>query len=227
MTIHQRGESMSVVLDSIEPSHIKDLFHEFYPEGSVERLDSADLACTEYNVGIERKTAPDFVGSVMGSNGEDGRLWHQARRMRDTYASSYIILVGGYDDLSRQDKLRFSEAMWKGAIISLMARYNMKFLKVQSNREFFEVSKRIFSKSDGIDTHPMNVKRATNEKEAVLVGALYQVPGIGLEYSKRIIGELGVDNIPELCTISKEDLMSVDGIGERKATAIKEYYFER
>ena len=57
---------MSVILDSIEPQHIKDLFREFYPEGSVERLDSADLACTTYNVGIERKTAPDFVGSVMG-----------------------------------------------------------------------------------------------------------------------------------------------------------------
>lgn len=218
---------MSVILDSIEPQHIKDLFREFYPDGVVERLDSADLACTTYNVGIERKTAPDFVGSVIGSNDEDGRLWHQARRMRDTYASSYIILVGGYDDLSRQDKLRFSYDMWKGAIISLMARYGLKFLKVQSNREFFEISKRIFSKSDGIDKHTLNIKRATNEKEAVLVGALYQVPGIGLEYSKRIIEVLGVDSIIELCKTSKEDLMSVSGIGERKANSIKEYYFER
>lgn len=218
---------MSVILDSIEPQHIKDLFHEFYPEGSVERLDSADLACTEFNVGIERKTAPDFIGSVMGDCNGDGRLWHQARRMSETYNSSYIILVGGYADLPEPDKLRFSYDMWKGAIISLMARYNMKFLKVQSNREFFQISKRIFSKSDGIDKHTMNIKRATNEKEAVLVGALYQVPGIGLEYSKRIIDVLGVDSIIQLCKTTVEDLMSVDGIGERKANSIKEYYFER
>lgn len=218
---------MSVILDSIEPQHIKDLFHEFYPDGVVERLDSGDLACTEYNVAIERKTAPDFVGSVMGSNGEDGRLWHQARRMRDTYASIYIILIGGYNDLPEPDKQRFTQDMWTGAIISLMARYNMKFLKVNTNREFFQISKRIFSKSDGIDKHPMNIKRATNEKEAVLVGALYQVPGIGLEYSKRIIDVLGIDSIIGLCKTTVEDLMSVDGIGERKANAIKEYYFER
>ena len=218
---------MPVILDSLEPEHIKDLFHEFYPDGVVERLDSGDLACTEYNVAIERKTAPDFVGSVMGSNGEDGRLWHQARRMRDTYASSYIILIGGYNDLPEPDKQRFPHKMWTGAIISLMARYNMKFLKVNTNREFFQISKRIFSKSDGIDKHPMNIKRATNEKEAVLVGALYQVPGIGLEYSKRIIDVLGIDSIIELCKTTVEDLMSVDGIGERKAKSIKEYYFER
>jgi len=218
---------MPVILDSIEPQHIKDLFHEFYPDGSVERLDSGDLACTEYNVGIERKTNQDFVGSIMGSNGEDGRLWHQARRMRDTYASSYIILIGGYNDLPEPDKQRFTQDMWTGAIISLMARYNMKFLKVNTNREFFQISKRIFSKSDGIDKHPMNIKRATNEKEAVLVGALYQVPGIGLEYSKRIIDVLGVDSIIGLCKTTVEDLMSVDGIGERKANRIKEYYFER
>lgn len=218
---------MPVILDSIEPQHIKDLFHEFYPDGSVERLDSGDLACTEYNVGIERKTNQDFVGSIMGSNGEDGRLWHQARRMRDTYASSYIILIGGYNDLPEPDKQRFTQDMWTGAIISLMARYNMKFLKVNTNREFFQISKRIFSKSDGIDKHTMNIKRATNEKEAVLVGALYQVPGIGLEYSKRIIDVLGVDSIIGLCKTTVEDLMSVDGIGERKANSIKEYYFER
>ncbi len=218
---------MPIVLDSIEPSNIKDLFHEFYPSGSVERLDSADLACTEYNVGIERKTNQDFVGSVIGTRDEPGRIKDQARRMSETYNSSYIILVGGYDDLPEPDKQRFTQDMWEGAIISLMARYNMKFLKVQSNREFFQISKRIFSKSDGIDKHTMNVKRATNENEAVLVGALYQVPGIGLEYSKRIIDVLGVGSIIDLCTVSKEDLKSVDGIGERKATAIKEYYFER
>lgn len=218
---------MSVVLDSIEPSHIKDLFHEFYPEGRVERLDSGDLACTEYNVGIERKTNQDFVGSVMGDCNGDGRIWQQARRMRDTYDSSYIILIGGYDDLPDMDKQRFTQDMWTGAIISLMARYGMKFLKVNTNREFFQLSKRIFSKSDGIDKHPLNIKRATNEKEAVLIGALYQVPGIGLEYSKRIIDVLEVDSIIDLCKTSKEDLMSVDGIGERKANAIKEYYFER
>ena len=218
---------MSVILDSIEPQHIKDLFHEFYPAGSVERLDSADLACTEYNVGIERKTAPDFVGSVMGDCNGDGRLWHLALRMSETNSSSYKILVGVYIDLPEPDKQRFTQKMWKGAIISLMARYGMKFLKVNTNREFFQLSKRIFSKSDGIDKHPMNIKRATNEKEAVLVGALYQVPGIGLEYSKRIIDVLGIDSIIDLCKTSKEDLMSVDGIGERKANAIKEYYFER
>ena len=218
---------MSVVLDSIEPSHIKDLFYEFYPEGCVERLDSGDLACTEYNVGIERKTNQDFVGSVIGTRDEPGRIKDQARRMRETYNSSYIILVVGYADLPSQDKQRFTQAMWTGAIISLMARYNMKFLKVNTNREFFEISKRIFSKSDGIDKHTMNIKRATNENEAVLVGALYQVPGIGLEYSKRIIDVLGVDSIIDLCKTSKEDLMSVSGIGERKANSIKEYYFER
>ena len=218
---------MSVILDSIEPQHIKDLFIEEFPEGEIRRLDSADLAHLLYMIGIERKVNTDFLASVMGTRDEPGRIWDQARRMSETYNSSYIILVGGYADLPEPDKQRFTHKMWKGAIISLMARYNMKFLKVNTNREFFQLSKRIFSKSDGIDKHTMNIKRATNEKEAVLIGALYQVPGIGLEYSKRIINVLGVDSIIELCKTTVEDLMSVDGIGERKATAIKEYYFER
>jgi ERCC4-type nuclease len=215
---------MPVILDSIEPSHIKDLFHEFYPSGTIERLDSADLACTEYNVGIERKTNQDFVGSVIGTRDEPGRIKDQARRMSETYNSSYIILVGGYADLPSQDKQRFTKAMWEGAIISLMARYNMKFLKVNTNREFFEISKRIFSKSDGVDKHSLSLKKATKNDKAVVVGCLYQIPNVGIKQASAIVDELNITHARELSQYTKEDYMKVKGVGELLASRIKEEF---
>jgi len=215
---------MSVILDSIEPQHIKDLFIEEFPEGEIRRLDSADLAHLLYMIGIERKVNTDFLASVMGTRDEPGRIWDQARRMSETYNSSYIILVGGYADLPEPDKLRFTHKMWKGAIISLMARYNMKFLKVNTNREFFQISKRIFSKSDGIDKHTMNIKRATKNDKAIVVGCLYQIDGIGVKQASAIVDYFNITTISELCKLTVEDYIKVPKIGRVKAKAIKEYF---
>jgi len=215
---------MTVVLDSREPSHIKELFHEYYPEGKVELLESGDLVCPKYSVAIERKVNTDYIGSIMGTKEEEGRLWFQAERMQETYQHNYIILVGGYDDLPTEDKERFSREMWNGSMISLMARNNIKFFEVKTNREFFQISKKIFSKSDGIKPNRCNLKKVTKNDSIVSVGCLYQIPNLGITQSKAIVDHFNIRHARELVNLTVEDLLSVPKIGKVKAQAIKEEF---
>lgn len=212
---------LNPVLDSREPKNVQELFHEFYPNGTIEMLDSGDLVCQKYSVAIERKVNNDYIQSILGTSDEPGRLWQQAERMEETFQHNYIIIIGSYDDLSDEDKARFSKKSWDGSQISLMARNNIKFVHVKTNREFFEVSKKIFEKSDGVRKIRNNLKKVTKNDRAIPIGCLYQIPNIGLSNAKRIVDELNITHARELCNLTMDDLLSVEGIGRVRAERIK------
>jgi ERCC4-type nuclease len=212
---------LNPVLDSREPKNVQELFHEFYPNGTIEMLDSGDLVCQKYSVAIERKVNNDYVGSILGTKEEPGRLWEQVERMEETHQHNYIIIIGSYDDLSDEDKARFSKKSWDGSQISLMCRNNIKFVHVKTNREFFEKSKTIFEKSDGIKRQRCNLKKVVKNDRAIPIGCLYQVPGIGLTHSRNIVESLNIQHARELSDMTMDDLLSVDGIGKVRAERIK------
>jgi len=215
---------MTIKLDSREPKNVQKLFKKFYPNGTIELLPAGDLICEKYSVGIERKVNNDYVSSILGTNEEQGRLWSQAERMEETFQNNYIIIIGGYDDLSSEDKARFSKKSWDGSQISLMARNNIKFIHVKTNREFFEKAMKIFEKSDGVRKDRCDLKKVKKNDRAVEIGCLYQVDGIGVKHATAIVEALDVTSVKQLCALSRDDLLSVDGIGEKKAEKIKEYF---
>lgn len=215
---------MNVLLDSREPGHVKKLFKEFYPDGEIRLLESGDLVCPKYNVCIERKVNSDFVGSVMGTSESPGRIWEQVERMESTYNHNYIILIGDYDDLPDEDKNRFTKEMWVGSQISLMARHNIKFITVKTNREFFKIAHKIFEKSDGVKKDRCNIRKVTKNDKAVVIGSLYQVPNIGIKQSTAIVNHFNIHRVSELCELSMEDYMKVPKIGRVKAEKIKEHF---
>jgi len=211
----------NVFLDSREPSHIKELFLKTFSTGEVTMLPVGDLVYPTNSVCCERKTVEDFISSVMG------RLWVQLQNMIENYQHPYLIIVGRFDEEEVMKHTSFTRKQFLGACASISARYKIPVFNVDSNRDFFTLSKALMEKSDGSLKHLDKVRRLAVSDGDVLEAMVSCIPGIGLEYSKRIIDVLGVDSIIELCKTTVEDLMSVDGIGERKANNIKEYYFER
>lgn len=212
-----------VVLDSREPKHVKELFTEYFPEGETGQENAGDLNDHIKGIGIERKVNTDMVGSVLGNKEEDGRIWQQCYKLSQTFQHCYIILIGGYDDLPDEYKAKFSYKMWRGIKISLMTRYGIRFLTVANNREFFEVSKLIFEKSDG-DLKMDRVVRIKRTKDDQLAGCLMQINGVGLENARNIIDTFKPDGLMQICKLGVEDLMTVPKIGKVKATKIKELF---
>lgn len=62
----------------------------------VEKLPCGDIACM--NMGAERKTLADFVGSI-----HDMRIFSQAFRMSQNYEFAYLFVVGDYTHIKEVD----------------------------------------------------------------------------------------------------------------------------
>jgi len=215
---------MTVIVDSREPSHIKDLATEYFPDIQVKQLPVGDLVCEERGVVWERKTIQDLIGSVLGDGEESGRLFEQAYNMYSNFPHRYLLIIGDYGNLDSQDKDRFSQAMYRGVVMSLRCRYGIHVWNVPTNRAFFEDCKTVLDKSDG-DLKLDRVLRFKRSKGDVLSGMVaFCVEGIGPENARRIIEHCKVGEVRDLCDLKLESLMEVPGIGEKRGLSVKEYF---
>ena len=76
------------------------------------RLDIADIVVTE-DVGIERKTGPDFISSIM-----DNRLFEQLLRLKETYQNAILILEGLDDKAINYTGMKISSIYGALAVVS-------------------------------------------------------------------------------------------------------------
>lgn len=83
----------------------------------VRRLTAGDLAIDE--VGIERKTPRDYIGSTMGRTGSD--LREQVGRLAGSYAHPYVLLEANLGDLETL-RTGVSGAELHGSMASIIAR---------------------------------------------------------------------------------------------------------
>lgn len=70
----------------------------------------------------------------------------------------------------------------------------------------------------------MSLKKATKNDKAVVVGCLYQIPNVGIKQASAIVDELNITHARELCDLTMDDLLSVQGIGKGRAEKIKEEF---
>ena len=64
---------------------------------------------------------------------------------------------------------------------------------------------------------------AVNQAEKLLDGSMVYIPAIGEDYSKIVMNSVETDGLVHLNQATKEELMTLPGIGESKADAIIEY----
>lgn len=209
-----------IKLDNREPSNVQKLGLKLIPNLTITSLPVGDFVCNARSVCIERKTIEDFKSSITG----DGRLWEQAVNMAENYEHRFLIIIGNYENLSPIDRDRFGVKQYKGAIASLRARYGIHVFNVMNNREFFNEGYQLMKKCDG-NLKLDRVRRFNkHKKEDILTGMLTCIPGIGYKHGKRIIEHFQLKGVKELCNLTMEDLLQVDGIGEKKAKRVKNYF---
>ncbi len=174
-------------------------------------LPVADYVISE-RVAVERKSVSDFLKSL-----SDGRLFDQAKRLKEAYPKPFIVVEGSWD------AVKFSEAA-KGAssaltslvydfgigvIYALTKEDTARILKLLTEREQKE-KKRVPMKALG--KPPMDDLR---EWQLFLVQCL---PGVGPKLAERLLERFG--SVRAVYNASVAELSKVEGMGVNKARNI-------
>ena len=169
------------------------------------------------NVGIELKTVEDFIGSIKSK-----RLYNQSVGLNETYSHHYVIVYGDVSKtLNHLYRIghKFTVKQYIGSLASLSQ--ITRVLHVDNESQAFQLMKSLFEKST--DGKNRTAHKPMNKSKNKMVSVLSLIGDINITRAEKLIDELGVKTLDELIHLSKEDIMSVDGFGEKTAVKIVEY----
>jgi ERCC4-type nuclease len=163
-------------------------------------------------VAVERKTLEDFAGSIL-----DRRLFEQAKALREAYQRPLVLLEG-------RGPLRsgISQEALRGAMASVILDMGVPVLWVEDAAEgalFMLTVCRREQRGGGRDLSLKDRRRATTpdgEREYVVAS----LPFVEAKMAKRLLAQFRT--VQGVFSAGEEELMGVEGIGEKKAKRIRE-----
>jgi len=177
----------------------------------VKSLPVADYQVSD-EVGIERKTAKDFVGSII-----DKRLYKQAKELVENFRKPVIILEGDelYSSLINPNAIR-------GAMASIAVDFGIPIIPTRSEEDTAAMVMRIAIREQINDKSTIQVRTEKKpltlyEQQLYIVESL---PNIGPVTAKKLLEEFG--SIKNIINTSQSELKSVEGIGDKIAKGIIE-----
>lgn len=175
-------------------------------------LDVGDYIISE-KTGIERKTAEDFIKSLL-----DGRLFDQASRLQETFEKPIIIIEG---NIFKADLGKMRRSSITGALVTLIIDMNIVVIQTRNEFETAEIIRQIAlhdqqKKRVSTIVRPSKPRLSTVEEWQIYI--LQCFPNIGPKIALRILEELG--SIHRFCNASLSELMRIEGLGEKKASEI-------
>jgi Fanconi anemia group M protein len=174
---------------------------------------SADYILSD-RVGVEFKTAEDFVNSIV-----DGRLLGQLKCMAEEFEKPIVVVEGEQDIYSIRG---VHPNAIRGALATIAVSYGIPVLQTKNPREtaalLFAIAKREQEEGasrefSGHTKKPLTLK----EQQEYVVSAL---PNVGANLAKQLLKQFGT--IKSIVNANDEDLKKVDGIGDKKAARIRE-----
>lgn len=186
---------------------------ELYKSGAKitsEALDAGDYVVSD-RVAIERKSAEDFHASII-----DGRIFAQAKDLCNLYRVPIMIVEGDAFAVGRMREVAVA-----GAIVSLLADFRIPVIISSSPEETARLIMAIAKAEQTPGRKP--VLRYGKGKWAIHDWQRFVVEGLPLISSviaERLLKRFR--SIKAIANASKEELMKVEGIGEKRATEIAE-----
>ncbi|MCI7291441.1 MAG: DEAD/DEAH box helicase [Methanobrevibacter woesei] len=163
------------------------------------------------DVAIERKTAKDFVDSIM-----DKRLFKQATELREEFKNPLIILEGDdfYNGFINPNAVR-------GSIASIALDFGISIIPTRNAQDTAAMIKRIaIREQTGEKPHiqTRTDKKPVNmwEQQLFIVESL---PNIGPVNAKKLLEHFGT--VSKVINASENELMEVEGIGKKTAKNIR------
>ncbi len=177
----------------------------------LKQLESADYVLSG-RVGVEKKSVHDFVASII-----DGRLLDQIKNLKRSFERS-LLVIEGEEDIYTVRKVHANAI--RGMLGAITIGYGVPVLYTKHAKDtaglLAVIAKREQDKGRDYSLHsskPLTLK----EQQEFLVSSL---PGIGLNTAKVLLGEFG--SVKSLVNASEEELMGVEGVGEKISGRIKE-----
>ncbi|WP_407409826.1 DEAD/DEAH box helicase [Methanobrevibacter sp.] len=185
------------------------------------------MAVGDYQVSddvvIERKTAKDFVDSII-----DKRLFKQARELSEEFKRPLLILEGDdiYNGMLHPNAVR-------GTLASIAIDFGISIIPTRNSEDTAAMIKRIaVREQNGEKTH---IQIRTDKKPVSLweqqLFIVESLPNIGPVNAKNLLQHFG--SVEKVITASESELQEVEGIGKktakniRKVVESKYLYFEK
>lgn len=173
------------------------------------------MAVGDYQVSdevvIERKTAKDFVDSIV-----DKRLFKQARSLMEEFKRPLIILEGDdlYNGMINPNAIR-------GSIASIALDFGISIMPTRNAQDTAAMIKRIAIREQSGEKTPIQIrtdKKPVNlwEQQLFIIESL---PNIGPVNAKNLLEHFGT--VANIINASESQLQEVEGIGKKTAVNIR------
>lgn len=173
------------------------------------------MAVGDYQVSdevvIERKTAKDFVDSIV-----DKRLFKQARSLMEEFKRPLIILEGDdlYNGMINPNAIR-------GSIASIALDFGISIIPTTNAQDTAAMIKRIAIREQSGEKTPIQIrtdKKPVNlwEQQLFIIESL---PNIGPVNAKNLLEHFGT--VANIINASESQLQEVEGIGKKTAANIR------
>jgi Fanconi anemia group M protein len=173
------------------------------------------MAVGDYQVSdevvIERKTAKDFVDSII-----DKRLFKQARELSEEFKRPLIILEGDdlYNGMLHPNAIR-------GSIASLALDFRISIIPTRNAQDTAAMIKRIAVREQNGEKIPISIR--TDKKPVTMMEQqlfiVESLPNIGPVNAKNLLKHFG--SVSGVLNASESDLQEVEGIGIKTAKNIR------
>ena len=174
-------------------------------------LEVGDFVLSD-KVVVERKDVEDFASSII-----DGRLFQQASKLKASYAKPLIVVEG--ETLTGSGRVR-PEAMM-GAYASILIDYGIPIVWAQKPSEaaqlMFAIARREQIQDKRTPRIMTSAKPSTIEDQQEFIVA--SLPNIDNTRAKKLLSSF--QTVERIFQASKEELMSVTGIGEKISEEIR------
>jgi ERCC4-type nuclease len=196
------------------PSQVNSYMEDMGTRVCLRQLRVGDYIASD-RVGIERKTIPDFLGSVMNQ-----RLFRQLGELADNFENPVLILEGNPELLWHGSGMHPNAI--RGALASITVDHRIPIIWTRNSRETAaQIHWIAYREQKGLDktVSIRGSKRAVErarQQEFIVAG----LPHINSKLSRRLLERFG--SVRKVFMAKPERLMKVDKIGEKKARKIWE-----
>jgi len=181
-------------------------------EVTLRNLEVGDYVVSD-RVAIERKTAQDFVASIIDP---ERNLFRQLADLARSYERPVLILEGR-DLYSRQ----VSASSIQGALASVAVDYGVPIIPTEDQEDTASVIRLLASREERAGHEPKlhghKTARTLKEQQEYLISA---IPSVGPSVAKNLLRHFG--SIERVIAASKEELQEVDMVGPKIAERIRE-----
>lgn len=201
------SERVRIIADVREDSLI-DLLHTFDCDVIEKRLELADFIISD-EIGIERKTAHDFVRSIM-----DGRLFSQIADLRESFEKPILLIEG-------KNLYGIHPNAIRGAISSIAVDYGVPIIWTDNTEDTASYLYTIARREQLENKKEVGIKGTRKpltlaEYQGYIVASL---PGVGPLTAKSLLSHFG--SVERVFAASEKELREAPGVGKEKAKRIR------